>query len=85
MENLLPKDTNDVQICLGDTIEFSDLIWGGYGSVSYPRRRGIVKMYEMEGKMIPVIDFSLGMHERIEFFTGEAYKKYLVINSVGND
>ena len=76
---LLPIDINGVQIKKGDKVKFNDLIWNGYGSVSYPRREGVVSETEMNGSIIPCIDYSLPNYERIAFFNGDGYRKYEVV------
>ena len=75
----LPMDINGVQIKKGDKIRFNDLIWNGFGSVSYPRREGVVTEIEMDGMNIPCIDYSLSNYERIAFFNGDSYRKYEVV------
>ena len=76
---LLPKDINGVQIKKGDKVEFTDIIWNGFGSCSYPRRTGIVTETKLDGETLPCIDYSIGDYERLAFFVDYFDQKYLVV------
>ena len=76
---LLPKDINGTQIKKGDKVEFTDIIWNGFGSCSYPRRKGVVTETEMDGEIVPCIDYSIGDYERLAFFVDYFNQKYLVV------
>jgi hypothetical protein len=75
----LPRDTNGTQIKKGDKLEFTDIVWNGYGSCSYPRRTGVVTETEIDGEIVPCIDYSIGDYERLAFFIDYFDQKYLVV------
>lgn len=75
-------DINGTRVNKGDKVKFHDLIWNGFGSVSYPIREGIVIEKEVDGMKILCIDYSLDNYERIAYFGGyqDGYMKLEVIH-----